>query len=401
MKNSGKISPSWLKEPHVQHIFDVLEADGGEARIVGGAVRNFLLGAGHSDIDFATTVLPEDVVSRFQTAGDKAIPTGIEHGTVTVVVDGNAAEITTLREDIETDGRHAKVAFGRDFEEDAKRRDFTINALYVDRNGVIDDHADGLGDIDPVQIRFIGDAGARIEEDYLRILRFFRFFAEYGKFRPDSQGLKACARLKDGLRGLSAERVWTEMRKLLGAQDPSRALLWMRQVSVLTLLLPESEKWGIDAIPALIDAESRHGWEIEPEIRLMGIIPSRQETVNDVAKRWKLSNKSRDRLRAWAALPKQLPKDDLFLQKLAYRHSKSAVIDGLKIQAAMQRDDAVAMAANQLASWQVPQLPLKGSDLLAQGFDKGPSLGGKLKEIETAWVESGFSLSREQLLKQL
>lgn len=401
MKTELTISPDWLAQKAVQRLFDVLEADGGEARIVGGAVRNFLMNAGASDLDFATTLVPEVVMQRLQDAGIKAIPTGIDHGTVTALLESQSFEITTLRRDIETDGRHAVVMFGTDFKADANRRDFTVNALYVDRAGVVYDYVDGLKDIEPKVLRFIGDAGARIEEDYLRILRFFRFFAYYGQHRPDAEGLKACARLKDGMITLSAERIWNEMAKIFAAPDPSRALLWMRQIGVLTLLLPESEKWGIDAINPLIEAERKHDWQADGLMRLMAIIPPRLDTVNEIAKRWKMSNVERDRLRAWSALSQQLPKDDKMLRALAYRHSKSAVMDGLHVQSAMQRDDKLAEHAAVLAAWDMPELPVRGADLLELGYDKGPTLGAALKSLEKLWVESDFQMTREALLKQL
>lgn len=401
LTNSGKITAAWLKEKALVQLFDALEKDGGEPRVVGGAVRNALMGYGDSDIDIATTTQPEETLALLEAADIKAIPTGIEHGTVTAVIDGKAYEITSLRKDVKTDGRHAVVAFGTSFEDDARRRDFTINAIYADRNGHIYDYVGGLADIETETLQFIGDASTRIEEDYLRILRFFRFFAYYGKNRPDAQGLKACARLKDGLDGLSAERIWSEMRKLFAAPDPSRALLWMRQVGVLTKLLPESEKWGIDAIPPLMEAERKH--EIAPDamVRLMSVIPPRVDTVNDIASRWKLSNAERDRLRIWASLPQQLPKDDRSLRGLAYRHSKAAVLDALHVQTGLRRDDELANAAKTLAAWDVPELPVKGTDLLERGFEKGPLLGAKLKELENEWIESDFNLKRDDLLAKI
>lgn len=402
MKNNKNISPDWLKSSDVQKLFEVLEEGGEKARIVGGAVRNHLIGSTiKSDVDFAVTTKPEETMARLQAAGMRVVPTGVEHGTVTAVLNNVGYEITTLRKDIKTDGRHAVVAFGTDFEEDAKRRDFTINALYVDREGAVYDYVDGLADIETMSLRFIGDAGARIQEDYLRILRFFRFFAWFGKHRPDADGLKASMRLKEVINSLSAERIWAEMHKLFSAPDPSRALLWMRQVSVLTLLLPESEKWGIDAIPALIEAEQEHDWPADPMIRLMAIVPKRQDSVNEIATRWRISNAQRDRMRGWAALPAQLPKNDIALRAMAYRHTKQAIIDGLHVQTAMQRDDELVGFAQRIEAWDMPTLPIKGADLLERGYEKGPTLGSKLKQIEEIWIESDFSLDRDALLAQI
>src|SRR5690606_23717065 len=271
MNISGKAD--WLKAKPLQALFKALNRDGGEARVVGGAVRNTLLGSKVSDVDLATTHLPQETVRLAKEAGFKPVPTGIEHGTITVVVQGHPFEVTTLRQDVETDGRHAKVAFGTDWKADAERRDFTINALYMTADGTIIDDVGGLADIESRTLRFIGDAEQRIREDYLRILRFFRFFAWYGSGRPEADGLRASERLKDGLAQLSAERVWAELKKLLSAPDPSRALLWMRQGGVLNLILPESEKWGIDAIHGLVRTEADLGWQADPLLRLASIVP--------------------------------------------------------------------------------------------------------------------------------
>ncbi len=203
----------WLKDLSLQKLLAVLSSGGEGARVVGGAVRNTLLGQRVGDLDIATTCLPNETSRRAEEAGFKVVPTGIEHGTVTVIANEQPYEVTTLRADVETDGRHAEVAFGRDWRVDAERRDFTINALYVEADGTIIDLVGGLADIESRTLRFIGDPEQRIREDYLRILRFFRFFAWYGKGRPESEGLKACARLKDGLARLSAERVWSELKK--------------------------------------------------------------------------------------------------------------------------------------------------------------------------------------------
>src|SRR5690606_26477555 len=232
-------------DPALQRLLAVLSADDEEARVAGGAVRNALLGQEVADIDIATTCVPDETIRRAEAAGFRTVPTGYEHGTVTVVADKHAYEVTTLRADVETVGRRASVLFGRDWQADAERRDFTINGLYAEADGTVVDLVGGLADIEAKRLRFIGDPETRIREDYLRILRFFRFFAWYGEGRPDAEGLKACARLKEGLSGLSAERVWAETKKLLSAPDPSRALLWMRQTGVLAASLAESEKWGI------------------------------------------------------------------------------------------------------------------------------------------------------------
>ncbi|MBV2144033.1 CCA tRNA nucleotidyltransferase [Falsochrobactrum sp. TDYN1] len=404
----------WFKSWRLQALFEALNRDGGEVRVVGGAVRNTLLGTKVSDVDLATTHLPQDTVRLAREAGFKPVPTGIEHGTVTVVVQGQPFEVTTLRKDIETDGRHAKVAFDTDWKSDAERRDFTINALYAKADGTIVDYVGGLGDIETCTLRFIGDAEARIREDYLRILRFFRFFAWYGSGRPETDGLRASARLKDGLQQLSAERVWAEIKKLLCAPDPSRALLWMRQAGVLTLVLPESEKWGIDAIHGLVRAEGDLGWQVDPILRLEGIVPPDAERMGELGKRLKMSNAERARLEAWARADAVKPEfSEQALKALLYRGSKQAVLDRIRLAYAAARNDAVASDEAMIRAGgyarllevaqthETPVFPVTGGDLLRLGVEKGPALGKMLRDLETIWIDSGFNLDRTALLDKL
>lgn len=405
---------AWLAEPGLQKLLAILSDDGEEARIAGGAVRNALLGEPVADVDIATTVEPGETVRRAEAAGFKAVPTGIEHGTVTVVADGRPYEVTTLRHDIETDGRHATVAFGRDWRRDAERRDFTINALYTNADGTVMDPVGGLADLRARTIRFIGEAEQRIREDYLRILRFFRFFAWYGSGRPDAEGLKACARLKDGLGHLSAERVWSELRKLLSAPDPSRALLWMRQAGVLSKVLPESEKWGIDAIHGLVAAEKDLSWAADPILRLEAIIPPDPDRAAGLAKRLRLSGKEADRLSAWAsAAPVRPDSAEADLRKALYYGDPRAIADrlalalaGARVKAAGSDEELVAAGglARQLKlarGWKKPVFPVKGADLLAQGIPEGPQVGKTLAALEKRWVESGFVLDSTALLNRL
>lgn len=399
-----RLDVDWLHDADLQRILSVLSADGEQARIVGGAVRNTLMGRPVADIDIATTCLPRETMRRLGAAGIRAVDTGMAHGTLTAIVDGRGFEITTLREDVETDGRRAVVRFGRSWEHDAQRRDFTINALYAEPDGTIVDLVDGRADIEKAVVRFIGDPQDRIREDYLRILRFFRFFAWYGKGRPDAEGLKACARLKDGMKGLSVERVWAEMRRLLAAADPSRALLWMRQTGVLTLLLPESEKWGIEGIHGLMAAERAHGWPADAVLRLMVIIPPRTDVADGLARRWKLPNAVRARLVATgeAVLPAADIERSAF-DRLLYRGDRAAIVDGLRLEIARRgagAPGAAALAAllDRAEGWRRPRFPLSGRDLIAAGFAPGPSLGEALQGLEEKWIESGFALDRRALI---
>jgi poly(A) polymerase len=293
----------WFRQEALGRIFALLNQDGEEVRVVGGAVRNSLMGLPVTDTDLATSWAPEQVVARAEQAGIRAVPTGIDHGTVTLVIDGRGFEITTLRHDAETDGSRAKVVFGSDWQIDAERRDFTINALYAGQDGSVIDLVGGLEDIASRTVRFIGDADARIAEDYLRVLRYFRFFAHYGAGRPDAAALKACARAREKLETLSSERVWKELKTLLKAADPGRALLWMRQSGVLSKVLPESEKWGIDSIGPLIATEAALDWEPDSMLRLMAMVPPDAERMRGLSARLKMSRAETDRLVKWAAAP--------------------------------------------------------------------------------------------------
>ncbi|MER8725121.1 CCA tRNA nucleotidyltransferase [Mesorhizobium sp. M1027] len=403
----------WLGESHLQRLLAALTDGGEEARVAGGAVRNALIGQPVADIDIATTTVPEETIRRAEAAGFKTVPTGIKHGTVTAVAQGKAYEVTTLRADIETDGRRAKVSFGRDWKADAERRDFTINALYAEADGTVVDLVGGIADIEVRRLRFIGDPEARIREDYLRILRFFRFFAWYGDGRPDAEGLKACARLKQGLDQLSVERVWWELKKLLSAPDPSRALLWMRQAGVLTAVLPESEKWGIDAIHGLTKTEKDLAWAPDPLLRLEAVVPPDAARMKTLAERLRLSVSEASRLRNWAITAAVDPKTtEGELAKRLYFGDRQGFVDRLRLLLASARARAVedndalleAGGFSRLLAfaekWQNPVFPLKGADLTTLGASPGPKLGATLKNLEKEWVESGFALDRGALLKR-
>ncbi|CAF26412.1 CCA tRNA nucleotidyltransferase [Bartonella quintana] len=404
----------WLQQSQLQTLLHVLSLDGEEARIVGGAVRNQLLEQPISDIDVATTCFPQQVIARVEEAGFKAIPTGIAFGTVTVVAQSCSYEVTTLRSDIETDGRHAKVAFDRDWQKDAERRDFTMNALYCDAAGNLYDAVGGLNDVASRTIRFIGIPENRIREDYLRILRFFRFFAWYGAGRPDVQGLKACVYLKHGLQKLSSERIWGEMKKLLAAPNPTRALLWMRQSGILTLIFPETEKWGIDAIHSLVKTEQALGWKVDPLLRLESLLPPDPIRLHEMAHRLHLSYKETKRLKEWAELEIISQNcSENFVQKLIYFYGRQPVLDQLSLSLvaahvdALKGNEALQKAENYMRlyqfaqKWQIPTFPVSGKDLMKKGLAKGVLLGQKLKELERIWIESGFSIDRNSLLEKI
>lgn len=403
----------WFRAPALTRVLDLLNHDG-EARVVGGAVRNSLMGLPVSDMDIATTLLPEAVQARAEAAGIKCVPTGIKHGTVTLVVDGHPYEVTTLRRDVETYGRHAQVEFTDDWRADAERRDLTINALYADRAGLVHDYVGGVEDIAKANIRFIGNAAERIAEDHLRILRFFRFFAHYGRGRPDAEGIKASAAAKDKIRNLSAERIWAEMKKLLSAKDPFRALLWMRTAGVLTVVLPETEKWGIDSTPGLVEAEGRFGWKPDPLLRLSAIIPPDGERIEAMATRLRLSLAEKATLVEFATCPPigEAISDAQFDQ-LLYRHGNGGATSRLKLALAkaaslaahdpdeLARIGRLGALLEHARSWTRPVMPVRGADLIAVGVPAGPEVGLKLSRLEDAWLSSNFRLTKDELLAAL
>ncbi len=395
-----RIDGSWLIEPALQNVLALLSTEASPARVNGGAVRNALLKEPVADVDISTVLLPRDVIATVEKAGHKAVPTGIDHGTVTVIVDGHAFEVTTLRRDVATDGRRAVVAYTTDWREDALRRDLTMNALYCDADGTVFDPLDGLPDLESRTVRFIEDAETRINEDYLRILRFFRFFAWYGRHRPDAAGLKACAKLKDGIDMLSVERIWHEFSKLLAAPDPTRAVLWMRTTGVMAKVLPEGDRWGIDSLAPFVELEHAEGWEPDAVLRMMAILPPDVERMKALALRLKLPNTVRDRLTAWAnaTVPRTGQSDDE-LAKTLYRADLSALADRTKlamIDKATRHELRVLLG--RIESYERPTFPLRGGDLIEAGMKPGPAVSERLKALETRWIEGGFALDRADLL---
>ena len=369
----------WRKRRGVARLLKALGADEGLTRYVGGAVRDDLLGLPVSDIDLATRLLPEDVVARLEAAGIKAIPTGIEHGTVTAVSDGQPAEITSLRRDVTTDGRRATVAFTDDWKEDAARRDFTINALSADpTTGQIFDYFGGLEDIEARRVRFIGDARERIAEDHLRILRFFRFHARFGRGEPDPEAVEACASRANDLMALSRERIADELLKLLGMSDPSGTVQLMLERGILKPVVPEIEPEALPTLNGLIAAEREAEVEPDPLRRLSALLPPVAPLVEKVAARLKLSNKARKRLGCTAE--RGLGPNP---QALAYRVGSECAIDRLLI--ASQPADA-----SMISGWQVPRLPIGGGSLISRGLTEGPIVAKTLRAIEDRWVEAGF-----------
>lgn len=388
----------WLDFPHVRATLSALEAEGGPdcARFVGGCVRNTLRGAPVDDVDVATRLVPERTVAALERAGLKAVPTGVEHGTITAVAHGKPVEVTTLRRDVETDGRRAVVAFTDDWAEDAGRRDFRLNALYADLSGrVFDPVGGGVEDALQGRIVFVGEAETRIREDYLRILRFFRFYAWYGRGDPDGEGLSACQRLREGLGRLSAERVGKELLKLLAAPDPTAAIRLMAEAGVLEVVLPG---WtGLERFVRLVALSD------EPELRLAALLATSEDAAARAAG-LRLANAQRDRMVAALGPAPGLDLEARSARAWIFRGGARAFADRLQLACAADPScdpERIAPALRLAADWRAPALPLAGADLQAAGLKPGPALGQALRRLEQAWIDSDFTLDREALLAEL
>jgi poly(A) polymerase len=390
----------WLISGGTARVLQLLNADGEEARVVGGAVRNALLGLLPGDIDIATTALPEEVIRRAKSAGIKSVPTGIDHGTITLVIDSHPYEVTTLREDTETFGRKAKVAFGRDWVKDAERRDFTMNGLSVDASGVVYDHVGGIVDARARRVRFIGDPDQRIAEDYLRILRFFRIHAAFGVGEPDRDGYLACIRGRAGLAHLSAERVRMEMLKLLVAGGASSAVLAMVDAGLLQALIGGVAYAG--PLSAMIAIEGELGLPASSTRRLAALTVAVTEDAKRVATRLRLSNteaKALDSMghRWWrfAAM------DEAHARRLLYRLGAERFHDRVLLGWARAGGDATSSRWRELAElpqrWTAPKFPLRAADFIARGMAEGPALGHVLTLAEDAWLAADFPLEEAAL----
>ena len=379
----------WLRAPATRAVMAALEAAGGPdcARFVGGCVRNALIGAPVADVDIATTLKPEETDRAIRTAGLKAVPTGMAHGTVTAVSERQPFEITTLRRDVSTDGRNATVAFTDDWAEDAARRDFRLNALYADVEGrVFDPTGEGVADAAAGRIVFVGDPETRIREDYLRILRFFRFFAWYGRGEPDAAALAACRALASGMTRLSAERVSKELMTLLAAPDPRIAMAAMAEAGVLAQILPEAE------MGPLFGAAVEQG--DDPVIRLMTLLPRDERLVREASARLRFPNSTRDRLAdaAVAAPAVSLTMSDPEVRAAVYRLGSRAVADALCLRMAerpAQADDGHRLLAL-AGGWKRPSMPVGGRDLARLGVEPGPETGRLLKAFEAGWIADDF-----------
>jgi poly(A) polymerase len=390
----------WFKSGPTARVLALLNRDGEEARVVGGAVRNALLEIPIGDIDIATTALPAEVIRRAKAAGIKSVPTGIEHGTVTLVVNAQPFEVTTLREDIETFGRKAKVAFGRNWVRDAERRDFTINGLSVDAAGIVHDHVGGLDDIAAKRVRFIGDPGQRLAEDYLRILRFFRIHAAYGAGEPDRAGYLACIAARAGLASLSAERVRMEIMKLMVTEGAAGAVAAMSDGGLLLPIFGGIAYTGPFA--AMIAAERLLGFEPNPVRRLGALAVAVTEDARRLALRLRLTNAETRTLDSmghrWWRLDGM---DEATARRRLYRLGEERYRDRLMLAWARAGTGADAALWRQLARlperWRAPKFPLKAADFIARGMAEGPALGQALRLAEDAWLAANFPLDEPGL----
>lgn len=391
---------AWLKHGAVARLLGVLDRDGEEARVVGGAVRNALLHLPVGEVDVATSAVPKQVMRRVAAAGWKAVPTGIEHGTVTVVIEKHPFEVTTLRQDVETFGRKARVEFGRDWVADAQRRDFTINALSVSAAGEVFDYVGGLDDIAARRVRFIGDPAQRIAEDFLRILRFFRFHAHFASGPPDEAGLAACIRARADLDQLSRERVRMELVKLVVAPRAAATLEVMTDSGILGAVLG-----GVAYVPSfekLAEREAALGLPPDPVRRLGALGVAVREDAERLAERLRLSNSEAERLLAldgwWRVAPSA---GDQPAHALLYRLGPQSFVDRMLVawtRAPVDAADADWRALVTLPQrWTAPVFPLKSADFIRRGVPKGPALGVALRGAEEAWIAADFPLARDVL----
>ena len=397
IENGCLVNAPFLEDARLRRVLAVLDCDGEEARVVGGAVRNALLGAPVHEVDITTTATPDAIIARAKGAGLKPIPTGVEHGTVTVVVDGEPYEATTLREDVETHGRHATVRFGRDFRADALRRDFTMNALSVDTRGRLHDYADGLADLAARRVRFIGDAMMRVREDYLRILRFFRFHAAYGEGDMDRDALHACITLRHGVQGLSRERVLHELIRLLDARRAADVVAAMTHAGILGEALAGAPNPArlvrVKAIEAAL------GRAPDAVLRLAALAVQVAEDAQRLRERLRLSNAQHARLLGAAQAGVRLhgidaPPDENVLRALLYAMGRFALADGLILAQADSRaapdDERWLYAHGFVATAPEMKLPVSGARFLALGVPAGPAVGAALKRFEAAWIAADF-----------
>ncbi|MCW5732073.1 MAG: CCA tRNA nucleotidyltransferase [Alphaproteobacteria bacterium] len=392
--------PPWMSAPETEAVLAALGAGGVRARFVGGCVRDALLGRSVKDIDLATPEPPETVLRRLKSAGLGALPTGIDHGTVTAISGGRPFEVTTLRRDEETFGRHARVAFTDDWAADAARRDFTMNAMYADPDGTIYDPTGGLADLEAGRVRFVGDPAGRIEEDALRLLRFFRFHAHYGRGDADRAAAAAAAAAAPRLAILSGERLWAETHRLLAAPDPVPVLRLMERLGILAHLMAEARP-DFAALSRLVGIEQARG-EADPLRRLCLLLP--HAASEGFAGRFRLSRRDAERLNMLTRPTEIAWTFDAAMRAAIYREGQVAMRERALL--AWARAEPGAMAdwpdlIRRIEEWSPPRLPVSGADVLALGVPSGPELGRLLRAVEAHWIANDFRDERPALLAEL
>ena len=384
-------SAKWLEREDLRKLLFALDPEGDMCRYVGGVVRDTLRGASVNDIDMATRLRPQTVIDRLKANNIRVVPTGLEHGTVTAVLPGGHVEITTLRRDVSTDGRRATVAFSDDWKEDAARRDFTINALYLSPHDLqVHDYFGGEQDLEDGNVRFIGSADQRIREDYLRILRYFRFYARFGSQCPDPEALKACEENRDGLRSLSRERVASEILALLQLPDPMNAVRLMFETGIWQTIIPETKADRMENLQRTIDRERQEDIPAKALTRLLSLLPADTKMADRIAAKLRFSNAMRKDIRKLLA---QQHITEATARESAYKIGNHLTKQALLLFA---ENDVFGPALAQIQNWYAPEFTISGKDIIAAGVEAGPSVSKALQEIEQSWMAQGFPDAKAQ-----
>ena len=399
---------AWMRAPETVTVMAALDAARpGGSRFVGGCVRNALLGEPVKDIDIATQLTPDETIAAAKAAGLKAVPTGKAHGTITVICNRRPFEVTTLRRDVSTDGRRAVVTFTQDWAEDARRRDFRLNALYADAGGAIMDPTGGLKDVENRRFVFVGNPESRIREDYLRILRLFRFEAWYGGGDPDPDGLAAATKLKDGLHKLSAERIWAELKKLLAARDPRRVIGHMAEAGILDLIL--GVNGSLRVLGGIVDQDIQYGLAPDSLLRFAALADGGPERIRTMAAKLKMSNAETRRLQGAVDPSAREDVTEAFSDMAAAERAIMALgAQAFEDQARLQAAGEVAppprdwtLLAKFAREWEQPEFPVSGGDLILLGYEPGPMLGDALDELKAHWIAERFEPTKDELIARL
>ncbi len=399
---------AWLNDDNTRRVVEALNTGPETVRFVGGCVRDAVRDEMVKDVDLATIHQPEKVIQLLESKSIKAVPTGIGHGTITAVADGEPFEVTTLRTDVETFGRHAEVAFTNDWQADAERRDFTMNAIYADPDGSIFDPVKGVEDARKGLVRFIGDPDQRIQEDFLRILRFFRFNARFGHDNLDEQSLAACVRNKEGLAKLSGERIQSELFQLLTADKASPIVQKMHETGILSEIMPEAEAAQLKSLEGLIAVDKRHSIEPEVTLRLAALLPKDENALKSIAKRLKFSNEVRNRLleiSRVSAVDVESWQDENEMGRALYRLGQPVALDHLRLKWAEDGDAAHEGRWHSLLerakAWSKSSLKIRARDVMSLGVEEGPDVGRILAQVEDWWIDHDFPDDRSDQLDQL